>query len=188
MGLIETLLIAVGLAMDAAAVSMSAGGSGLARGKRASFRLSFHFGLFQFMMPVIGWFGGIQLVSYVAPVDHWIAFALLGFVGVRMIHAGLHPDSERPRDDPSKGLSLVMLSVATSIDALAVGLSLAMLEVSIWYPSVTIGIVTALLSLVGLRIGRVFGAKLGARMEIVGGVILFVIGARILVMHLVQGT
>jgi manganese efflux pump family protein len=180
MATVEVLMIAVALAMDASAVSMAAGASGQARGGRAAFRLSFHFGLFQFMMPVIGWYLGSTVAPLITGVDHWIAFGLLAFVGGRMIRSGLDPDGNSVRADPSRGFTLVALSVATSIDALAIGLSLAMLGVTIWYPSVIIGVVTAGLSLVSLRLGTQLGSRFGKRMGIVGGVILVAIGARLL--------
>jgi len=185
MATVEILLIAVGLAMDASAVSMAAGASGQAHGGRAAFRLSFHFGLFQFMMPVIGWYLGSTVAPLIAGVDHWIAFGLLAFVGGRMIRAGLNRDEKSVPADPSRGITLVALSVATSIDALAIGLSLAMLGVRIWYPSVVIGVVTAGLSLLGLQLGTRLGARFGKRMEIVGGVILVVIGLRLLFSHVI---
>jgi len=180
----ETLLIAIGLAMDAFAVSIAAGTSGKLSGKRATFRLSFHFGLFQAMMPVIGWFAGIYIANLISAVDHWVAFGLLLFVGIRMIISSIQPDTETFAKDPSKGASLVILSVATSIDALAVGLSLAMIRVNIWYPCVIIGLVTALLSVIGIRAGKFFGKKLGPRMEFIGGVILILIGVKILLTDL----
>ncbi len=186
MELIEILLIAVGLAMDAFAVSIAAGTSGKLVGKRAIFRLSFHFGLFQAMMPVIGWYAGIHIAALISSVDHWIAFALLLFVGIRMIMGAFATETETFAADPSRGASLIVLSVATSIDALAVGLSLAMLQVSIWYPSAVIGIITAALSVVGIQAGKYLGRKLGSRMELVGGVILILIGCRILASHLIQ--
>ena len=184
MGFIEILMIAVGLAMDAFAVSLGAGTSGRAVGSRAAFRLSFHFGFFQFMMPVIGWFLGVRIAPAIESIDHWIAFGLLAFVGARMIHAGFDPKGQAYTTDPSRGLTLVMLAVATSIDALAIGLTLAMLQVRIWYPSVVIGIVTGGLSLVALRVGSQLGARFGKRMEIAGGLILVLIGLRILISHL----
>jgi putative Mn2+ efflux pump MntP len=184
MGLPEILMIAVGLAMDAFAVSLGAGTSGQATGGRAAFRLSFHFGLFQFMMPVIGWFLGRGIAPLISSVDHWIAFGLLVFVGVRMIRSGCTPDGASSAADPSRGLSLAMLSIATSIDALAIGLSLAMLRVRIWYPSVVIGVVTGGLSLLGIRVGARLGARFGKHMEVAGGAILTLIGLRILVSHL----
>lgn len=184
MGFIEILMIAVGLAMDAFAVSLGVGTSGRAVGGRAAFRLSFHFGLFQFMMPVMGWFLGRGIAPLISSVDDWIAFGLLVFVGVRMIRAGLDEDGEVYTTDPSRGFTLVLLAVATSIDALAIGLSLGMLQVKIWYPSVIIGVVTSGLSLFGLRVGTRLGARFGKHMEIVGGTLLSLLGLRILLLHL----
>lgn len=184
MNIFEILMIAVGLAMDAFAVSIAAGTSGKLVGKRATFRLSFHFGLFQAMMPVIGWFAGIYIADLISAVDHWVAFGLLLFVGSRMIVASIESEKETFAKDPSKGTSLVFLSVATSIDALAVGLSLAMIRVNIWYPCAVIGIVTAVLSVIGIRAGKYFGKKLGPRMELIGGIILIGIGLKILLTDL----
>ena len=111
-------------------------------------------------------------------------FGLLAGVGVRMIRSGLDTSAEPPRQDPSRGLTLVVLSVATSVDALAVGLSLAMLQVNIWYPSTIIGLVAAGLSLIGLRLGHLLGVRFGKRMEVAGGALLLLIGLRILITHL----
>jgi putative Mn2+ efflux pump MntP len=180
----EIILIASGLAMDASAVSLAAAASGYADTTRAKFRLSFHFGLFQCLMPVLGWLLGISFVSYVASFDHWIAFVLLAFVGGRMVLSGMNTSVESHTNDPSRGFTLVMLSIATSIDALAIGLSLAMLDVTIWYPSVIIGITTSCFCLLAIGIGRRLGAAFGKRMEIFGGVILITIGLRILLSHL----
>jgi putative Mn2+ efflux pump MntP len=187
MGFIEILLIAVGLAMDAFAVSLAAGALKEVRGARATFRLSFHFGLFQFLMPVIGWYAGSNIVGYIEAFDHWIAFGLLGYVGGRMVLSGLANREESFRGDPSRGYLLITLSVATSIDALAVGLSLAMIQVSIWYPSVVIGVVAGVLSIVGVGLGRRLGLAFGKRMEVAGGIILVLIGLRILYAHLTGG-
>lgn len=183
MDLWEILLIALGLAMDAFAVSLSAGANRLTSGVRPTFRLSFHFGLFQFLMPVIGWFIGSSLQNYIEAVDHWIALALLSYIGYKMIKAGLSPDSEKKQNDPSKGANLMILSLATSIDALAVGFSLGLLRVNIWYPAFIIGIITAVLSLIGIKIGNRLGLKLGSRMEVIGGVVLIIIGLKILFEH-----
>jgi putative Mn2+ efflux pump MntP len=183
----EVLAIAFGLAMDASAVALGAGSHRLSRNLRFRFRVAFHFGLFQFMMPLAGWLVGAALARYVAAVDHWVAFFILVYVGARMIRAGLGADVEREVRDPSRGLTLVMLSVATSIDAFAVGLSLAMLDADIWWASVTIGAVTGLLAAVALRAGRVLGALVGRRMEVAGGLVLLGIGIRILVQHLAGG-
>jgi len=180
MGTIDIIVIAVGLAMDAAAVSLAAAASGFAKDGRAAFRLAFHFGFFQFFMPVVGWFLGIGFVSYLKSFDHWIAFGLLLFVGGRMICSGMDSSQTAIKKDPSRGMTMVMLSIATSIDALAIGLSLAMLDVNIWYPSVIIGVITAGLSLLAISIGKRLGVLFGKPMEIVGGLILIFIGSRIL--------
>jgi manganese efflux pump family protein len=184
MSFLEILMIAVSLAMDATAVCLGVGTTSHATPLRSKLRLAFHFGLFQFLMPIIGWYAGATVAPLITAFDHWITFGLLAFVGGRMVHSGFDPDAEAYRKDPSRGLTLVMLSVATSIDALAIGLSLALLHVSIWYPTTVIGVVTAALSFMGLQLGRRLGEQFGKRMEIVGGVILILIGLRILLTHL----
>ena len=185
MSTITLLGIALGLAMDAFAVAIGAGLQLCNVTKRQTFRLAWHFGLFQAFMPVLGWLAGLTLVEYIEPVDHWIAFGLLAFIGGKMVYEALkHQDEDVDRCDPTKGWRLVMLSVATSIDALAVGLSLAVLGVSIWWPALVIGVVAGALTIVGLELGTRFGALLGRRMEVVGGLILIGIGVKILVEHL----
>ncbi|PWH17645.1 MAG: manganese efflux pump [Ardenticatenia bacterium] len=184
MSLWDILLIAVGLAMDAFAVSLGIGTTRVACAPRPIFRLSFHFGFFQFMMPVLGWLAGSRFATLIGEVDHWVAFGLLAFVGGRMIRSGLDADATAFGCDPSRGRMLITLSIATSIDAFAVGLSLAMLRVDILYPSAIIGVVTGTLSLIGLLIGHRLGVLFGKRMEIVGGLILIGIGMRILMSHL----
>ena len=183
----EILLIAVGLAMDAFAVSLGVGATRFADSARPRFRLAWHFGLFQALMPALGWLAGSAVTRFIAPFDHWIALGLLTFVGVRMIRSGLSADQDSHPTDPSRGGTLVMLSVATSIDAFAVGLSLAIVHVPIIYPAVVIGVVTGGLSLAGLLLGNRLGKTFGKRMEIVGGVILIAIGVRIVVSHLFPG-
>lgn len=185
MDFISILLIAVGMAMDAFAVSLGIGTTRRATLPRPIFRLSFHFGLFQFLMPILGWSAGSTIASLISRFDHWVAMGLLAFVGGRMIRSGLDPGGEAYPSDPSRGGTLVMLSVATSIDAFAIGLSLAMLRVNILYPSVVIGVVTASLSLLGLLIGHRLGTTFGKRMEVLGGVILNGIGLRVLITHLI---
>ena len=185
MAFLTLIGIAVGLAMDAFAVSIGVGLTLKGADARQTFRLSWHFGLFQALMPVIGWAAGLTVEGWISPVDHWIAFALLAAVGGKMIHEAFAGDVEESRrGDPTRGVSLVVLSVATSIDALAVGLSLGLVGVSIWYPAAVIGVVAAVFTAVGLRLGERFGMLLGKRMEVVGGVILILIGARILFDHL----
>ena len=184
MALVEILIISLGLAMDAFAVSVCSGTKKSIRGLRPAFRLSFHFGLFQFIMPVIGWFLGVRILEYIVAYDHWIAMFLLSFVGIRMIKSGFEKEESDTGINPSKGINLVMLSIATSIDALAIGLSLAVLKVDIWYPAVIIGIITGILSIIGVQLGNKLGIRFGKKMEIIGGVILIIIGIRILIEHL----
>jgi putative Mn2+ efflux pump MntP len=183
----EILLIAIGLAMDAFAVSLGVGTTHFADSARPKFRLAWHFGLFQALMPALGWLVGVSVARFIAPFDHWIALILLSFVGARMIRSGLSKEQDSHATDPSRGGTLVMLSVATSIDAFAVGLSLAMLRVPIVYPVVVIGVVTAGLSMAGLLLGNRLGKKFGKRMEIIGGIILIAIGIRIVISHLFPG-
>jgi len=180
----EILLIALSMAMDAFAVCLGAGTQGRTNGPRPTFRLAFHFGLFQFLMPILGWFAGITIVHYIAAFDHWIAFGLLAFVGARMIRSGFDGTGAARQADPSRGWTLVLLSIAVSIDALAIGLSLGLIGVTIWYPAVVIGVVTGLLAWLGLRLGNRLGEKFGKRMEIAGGIILVLLGIRIVLAHL----
>ena len=170
--------------MDAFAVCLCAGTTGFINGPRPVFRLAFHFGLFQALMPALGWAVGIAVAQYIATLDHWVAFALLAFVGLRMIRSGLDPDGQGECVDPSRGGTLVVLSVATSIDAFAVGLSFAVLQVSIVSPVLTIGVVAASLSLLGLFLGNRLGQAFGKRMEVVGGLILIAIGIRVVISHM----
>jgi putative Mn2+ efflux pump MntP len=185
MNFFETSFIAIALAMDCFAVSLCVGTSPINLSRRLIFRLTFHFGLFQGGMTFLGWLAGRSIVDLIASYDHWIAFVLLGWVGGRMILNGMKNDDEAGYcEDPSRGKSLIMLSIATSIDALGVGLSLAFLKVNIWQSSFAIGITSTMLSLVGLLIGHKLSQRFGNRMEIVGGVILNFIGLRILFTHL----
>ena len=176
--------IAISLGMDCFAVSLCAGTSRHEKTWRYSFRIAYHFGLFQGGMTFLGWLAGTTIAQFVANYDHWIAFALLAWIGVRMIREGLDPNWETCPADPSRGMTLVMLSLATSIDAMAIGLSLALLQTSILQTSLLIGAVSLLLSLLGLAIGNRLGSFFGKRMEIVGGLTLSLIGLRILLSHL----
>jgi manganese efflux pump family protein len=180
--------IAFALAMDAVAVAIVAGMSSLPLTARRVFRLAFHFGLFQALMPILGWSLGTAVLSYVASVDHWIAFGLLTFVGGKMLLESrqAHRDGDAATDS-TRGWALVLLSVATSIDALAVGLSLAMLGTSILLPALVIGVITAVLTAMGMAGGRRLGVLWGRRVEALGGLILIGIGLRILFEHLGAG-
>jgi putative Mn2+ efflux pump MntP len=177
--------IALGLAMDCFAVALGSGAALRGATPRQTFRLSFHFGLFQALMPVVGWLAGLSVTSMISFWDHWVVFGLLGFVGVKAIWTALREDvRERRAGDPTRGASLVALSVATSVDALAVGFSFAMLGVTVWFPSVVIGVVSAAVTAVGMHIGSRLGERFGPRMEILGGLVLIAIGVKILLDHL----
>ncbi len=184
MRVFDVFLIAIGLAMDSFAVAMGVGTAGYGCYVRPALRLSFHFGLFQFLMPILGWCAGVWVEKQVKDYDHWVAFALLAGVGAHMIYESFRRDTTGAAADPTRGLRMLALSMATSIDALAVGMSLAMLGVAIWYPSVVFGVVTGVLSLLGVYLGNRLRALWGQRMELLGGVILISIGVRILVSHL----
>lgn len=183
MSLLTLFLIALSMAMDAFAVSLGSGAK-IGPGSRPAFRMAFHFGLFQALMPVGGWLFGNSIEPLVKNYDHWVAFGLLAFVGIRMLRSGFNDGEQEVREDPSRGWMMVGLSIAVSIDALAVGLSLAFLQVSIWTPALIIGLVTAILSWIGLRTGLIFGNRFGKPVEIFGGLILIGIGIRILLDHM----
>lgn len=185
MGWVSLTAVAVALAMDAFAVAVVTGLTLKPLTGRHVFRLAFHFGLFQFFMPLIGWAAGKAVYNYIAAVDHWIAFSLLAFVGGRMVWGSLRDNGseERPASDPTSGLQLVVLSIATSIDALAVGLTLAMIGSTIVLPALFIGIVAAAFTTLGMALGRQIGRVWGKRVEILGGLILMAIGIKIVVDH-----
>jgi len=169
------------LAMDAFAVA-AAVGAGLERvTSRHVFRLAWHFGFFQAAMPVLGWLGGSVASSYTAAFAHWIASGLLVFIGARMFKESFRPKKQRRNLDPTRGLSLVGLSVATSIDALAVGISLGLIGVPVWIPAAVIGGVTIGMTWIGIRLGRGIGSILGPWAERAGGIALVLLGLRILV-------
>jgi len=149
---------------------------------RHTFRIAFHFGLFQFLMPIIGWLAGEQLIRYIHDYDRWIAFGLLAFVGGKMLWEAWGNKESKTDSDPTRGLMLVTLSVATSIDALAVGMSMALLGVSILLPSIVIGVVTVALSALGITFGGRIGPRWQRWAEIAGGLVLILIGLKILVL------
>jgi putative Mn2+ efflux pump MntP len=186
MDLATTLIIALALAVDAFAVALATGVSLPVVGFRHTFRLSWHFGLFQGGMNVIGWSLGLTFRSLIEGFDHWVAFVFLSAVGLRMIYeACTDKDQQEQAADPTRGYSLVILSIATSIDALAVGLSFSILGVSIWQPALIIGIVATILTITGLHLGKLIrnAARLGHFAESFGGVVLIAIGIKILHDH-----
>ena len=183
MELVTITLISIGLAMDAFAVSLGIGTAGQIPTLRGKIRLAAHFGIFQAGMTLLGWLIGETIVQYVEGFDHWLAFALLGYVSFNLIRSGLDKDGKAFNQDPSKGWVLVVLAFATSIDAFAVGLSIAFLKVPILLSVIMIGVVALILSAVGLFAGIRLGRAFGKRMEILGGLILLGIGTRVVVTH-----
>ena len=183
MGLIELFLIAVGLSMDAFAVSVC---KGLAMPKctfKKAAIVGLWFGGFQALMPSIGYVLGAQFQEAIASIDHWIAFVLLALIGGNMIHEALDNDEEEA-DASLNVKTMFLLAVATSIDALAIGITFAFLKVNIIPAVCFIGIVTFIISFAGVKIGNVFGARYKNKAEIVGGIILILLGLKILLEHL----
>ena len=188
MSIFELFLIAVGLSMDAFAVAICKGLSMRKMNYRHAAVIALFFGGFQALMPLIGWVLGKQFERYITSVDHWIAFILLAIIGMNMIREALGKDDEEEekgcQGDRLDLKELLMIVIATSIDALAVGVTFAFLQVSI-VPAVSlIGITTFVLSLIGVSLGRVFGAKFKSKAEFLGGAILILIGVKILLEHL----
>ena len=177
------ILIAIGLAMDAFAVSISSGALIKNLRYRNALQIAFFFGAFQALMPVAGWWGGLRVREYITEMDHWIAFGLLGFIGCKMISESFQLEKEEPWN-PLHVPILFFLSVATSIDALAVGITFAFLDISIVPPVLVIGAVTFLFSFAGVFLGNRFGHLFEGKIEIVGGLVLIGIGFKILMEHL----
>lgn len=182
MPFVEILAVSIALAMDAFAVAIASGAALKIVTNRQTFRLAWHFGLFQAIMPIVGWFGGFLVRDYFLRFGHWIAFGLLLYIGGHMLWEGLHHEEGDSCQDPTVGSRLIMLSVATSIDALAVGFTLAMLGVSIWFPAAIIGVVALLFTAAGMHLGRFLGCRtrLGQYAEVLGGLVLMGIGGKIL--------
>jgi putative Mn2+ efflux pump MntP len=184
--LLKISAIAVALAMDAFAVSIATGVSLKHVSFRQAFRLSWHFGFFQALMPILGWSAGLTVRTLIEAYDHWVAFALLAFVGINMIRESFRNNRTKTCVvDPTKGLTLVMLSIATSIDALAVGLSMSMIRISIWVPAMIIGVVAGAFTLIGLQLGKKVGevSRLRHCAEALGGTVLLIIALKILHDH-----
>lgn len=186
MGLFELILIAVGLSMDAFAVAVCKGLAMRKINKIYALLIGLFFGGFQFLMPVLGWAMGVRFESYIVSIDHWIAFGLLLIIGGKMIYEAVSEADECIVCNEIKInlRELTLLAVATSIDALAVGITFAFLKVGILPAAGLIGVITFTLSLLGVVIGNRFGARYKKRAEICGGVILVLIGIKILIEHL----
>ena len=183
MSFVELLLIAIGLSMDAFSVSVCKG----LTTKRFSWRMALvcglWFGGFQALMPIIGYYLGAQFQEMIEAYDHWIAFGLLFLIGANMIREAIW-GKEEEQDGTLGFKTMLLLAIATSIDALAVGVSFACIQVKLWSSVIIIGITTFLFSILGVKIGNVFGSKYEKSASIIGGIILILIGLKILLEHL----
>lgn len=184
MGFITIFLIAAGLGLDAFSVAIGIGAAHQKRSWIPVLRLATAFGLFQFAMPIAGWLAGLTVVEVIASFDHWLAFALLALVGGKMIAEGFEKEKEKEKADQTRGWPLLMLSIATSIDALAVGFSFSILKHPILFPAVVIGVVCFVMTATGMIFGKALAKLFGRKVEIFGGIVLIVIGVKILFDHL----
>ncbi|WP_139653352.1 manganese efflux pump MntP [Raoultibacter phocaeensis] len=190
MGFVELALVAIGLSMDAFAVSVCKGLGMRSLNWGHALVIALFFGAFQGLMPVLGWALGTQFEAYIASIDHWIAFGLLAFIGGKMLWDAFHEDDDEcvacseEEKDRLDVKELVMLAIATSIDALAVGITFAFLRVDIVSAALTIGVTTFVLSFVGVAAGNSFGSRFRKPASIAGGIVLVLIGVKILLEHL----
>ena len=185
MNLVTIYFLAVGLGVDAFSVAIGIGAANDKKSWAPVLRLAAAFGIFQFVMPIIGWLAGQTVVEIIASFDHWIAFVLLALVGGKMIWEGLEEESDEGKVDQTRGWPLLLLSIATSIDALAVGFSFSVLKNPILFPAVIIGIVCFIMTIIGMIFGKVLARIFGKKVEIFGGLVLIAIGVKILIDHLV---
>ena len=183
MDTISIILIAIGLSMDSFAVSLSNGLCLKNLSLKKILTISLSLSIFQALMPLIGWLAGSGIETYIKEFDHWIAFILLSFIGIKMIYDAMM-NKNHESVNQLKIPTLMAQSFATSIDAFAVGISLALLNISIVAPVIIIGITTLIFSLLGLQLGKLFGKKIGKPVEIFGGLVLLGIGIKILIEHL----
>ncbi|MBN1374991.1 MAG: manganese efflux pump [Dehalococcoidia bacterium] len=183
---LSVVLIAFGLSADCFAVALGIGGTGATRSWKYILRAGLAFGIFQGGMPIIGWVVGQTVVKLISNYDHWIAFALLVFIGGRMIWEFIQNKTESKAVDISKWITLLTLALATSIDALAVGLSFAVLKLNILISAVIIGLVAFLITALGYWLGGRASQWIGRWALLAGGIVLIVIGARILITHLIE--
>ena len=184
MSIIEIALIGVGLAMDAFAVSICKGLAMRRMNYKKAIIIAAFFGVFQALMPALGYVLGTTFANKIAAIDHWIAFILLALIGANMIKEALSSDDDECQDDSVRLGDLIMLSIATSIDALAVGITFAFFNVSLLLSVSMIGIITFIICVIGVKVGNVFGEKYKSKAELAGGLILIVMGAKILIDHL----
>lgn len=183
MNLITIILLAVGLGIDAFSVAIGIGAANSKKSWTPVLRLAAAFGLFQFVMPILGWLAGLTVVAIIESFDHWIAFSLLALVGGKMIWEGFEKESDEEKNDQTRGWPLLVLSIATSIDALAVGFSFSVLKTPILLPAVIIGVVCFLMTVTGMIFGKVLAKLFGKKVGIFGGLVLIAIGIKILIDH-----
>ncbi len=184
MRLVTIIFIALALAMDAFAVSIASGITIKHLKIKHAFTIAIWFGLFQAIMPLLGWLGGIKLKTFMGGADYWIAFGLLVFIGCKMIYEAFKMEEVEKKTNPLEVYVLFILSVATSIDALAAGISFAILDVAIITPIIIIGAITFVMSFAGVWIGDKFGHFFEKKIEIAGGLILIGIGIKILLQNI----
>jgi putative Mn2+ efflux pump MntP len=184
MGFWEIFLIAIGLSMDAFAVSITLGLS-VKKPKTIEYLIpGIYFGFFQALMPLIGYFAGTLFADKILNIEHWVAFVLLGFVGGNMIRESFSKEEENFKENQFNFIKMLLLAIATSIDALAVGVTFAFFRLNIFAAIIIIGLTTFIISIIGVKIGNIFGTKFKSRAEFIGGVVLIILGAKILIEHL----
>ena len=185
MHLLEIIIIAIGLSMDAFAVSITLGLS-VKKPKVKEFLVpAIYFGFFQMFMPLIGYFAGINFANKIQHIDHWVAFVLLGIIGGKMIKESFSKEEQKVNENPFRFMKMLLLAIATSIDALAVGITFAFFEINIFVAIAIIGFTTFLISMGGVKIGNIFGVKYKSKAEFMGGAILVILGLKILIEHLI---
>lgn len=184
MSVIEIAIIGIGLAMDAFAVSICKGLAMKKMSYQKAIIIALFFGGFQALMPAIGYVLGTTFASKIAAIDHWIAFILLGLIGVNMIKEALGKEDDECLDDALHFGDLIMLSIATSVDVLAVGITFAFFNVSIVLSTSIIGFITFIICIIGVKVGNVFGEKYKSKAELTGGILLIIMGCKILLDHL----
>ena len=179
MSLWEILVLAFVLGIDAASVAMAIGACGCTF--RQGCRLSFFFGLFQFIMPIIGWFLGKNVISLIQRFDHWVAFGLLFIIGAKMFYEAFsNKPEDQPERDRTQGWNLIALSIATSIDALGAGVIMGIESMGFFYPSLIIGVTASVMTYIGIKLGNILSSVVGKRMEAIGGVVLIGLGIKML--------
>jgi len=184
MGLPEIVIIAIGLSMDAFAVSITLGLSARKPKFKEFLMPGLYFGFFQALMPLIGYFAGINFANKIQNSDHWVAFILLGVIGGKMIKDSFSKKEEKVNENPCILSTMLLLAIATSIDALAVGITFAFFKINIFRAIIVIGLTTFCLSIGGVKIGNIFGTKFKSKAEFIGGTVLVILGFKILIEHI----